>query len=297
MGFEPTTYSSRVEVADKHSMTVQVPTRLSEQIKWDDFETYLRQQIRPNNIGHLINLGKEYGEILRTRDARPLLTISQGRRKHAMDVLAHLSRYLGVYKQWKEIIENFGLKWKVKQPFNPLQKTNITEMLQYLKEVKSIAPNDIWNTFLFDVMTGLRASESLAAIKLIQQGVGDYYNEELQILQHFKFPQIFSRRSKNAHISIMSPEVLEIAKSACPQYYRIRMFLRKHNKPCNLKYARKIFATYLHDNGISREQIDLLQGRTGTSIFENHYYSPNIKELISKVKPLLERLESTLHAL
>ncbi len=243
-----------------------------------------------------MNLAKEYNTILTTRNANPLVTLSEGRRKHAMMSLTHLSKFVGAYKQWREIIENYGLKWKSKQVINPLQRTNITEMLNYLKEIRTIAPEDIWNSFLFDVLTGLRASESLNAIRLIQQNAEGYYNEELQVIEHHKFQELFIRNSKNAYFSVMTPELIEIAKRATPAYYRIRMFLRNHNKPMLMKYCRKIFATWLRQHGIEREDIDLLQGRVGQSIFVQHYYSPDVTALISKVKPILQELKSELRS-
>jgi intergrase/recombinase len=36
-------------------------------------------------------------------------------------------------------------------------------------------------------------------------------------------------------------------------------------------YCRKIFASYLHQCGISSEAIDFLQGRSSTSVLTRHY--------------------------
>jgi hypothetical protein len=36
-------------------------------------------------------------------------------------------------------------------------------------------------------------------------------------------------------------------------------------------------------NGLIREEVDILQGRIGESIFMRHYFSPNITELRDKV--------------
>ncbi len=275
VGFEPTTYSRIID--------------------WKKFEEYLRANKCKRAIGHYMNLAKEYNSVLTTSNASVLLTLSQGRRKHAMLSLTHLSKFIGVRKQWRETIENYGLKWKSKQVLNPLQRTNITEMVAYLKEVRTIAPEDIWNSFLFDVLTGLRASESLNAIRLIQQNAEGYYNEESDVIEHHKFQELFIRNSKNAYFSVMTPELIEIAKRATPAYYRIRMWLRKNNKPMLMKYCRKIFATWLRQHGIEREDIDLLQGRVGQSIFVQHYYSPDINALIEKVKPILEELKQEIN--
>ena len=59
----------------------------------------------------------------------------------------------------------------------------------------------------------------------------------------------------------------------------------------NMYYCRKVFATYLRNKGIEPEIIGLLQGRISSSVFVNHYYSPDINEIITKrIRPVLEEL-------
>jgi intergrase/recombinase len=56
-------------------------------------------------------------------------------------------------------------------------------------------------------------------------------------------------------------------------------------------YCRKVFATFLRNKGIEPEIIDLLQGRISSSVFVNHYYRPDINEMITKkIRPLLREL-------
>lgn len=56
----------------------------------------------------------------------------------------------------------------------------------------------------------------------------------------------------------------------------------------NMYYGRKVFATYLRNKGIEPEIIDLLQGRINDSVFVNHYYRPDIDEIITKrIRPVL----------
>jgi intergrase/recombinase len=42
----------------------------------------------------------------------------------------------------------------------------------------------------------------------------------------------------------------------------------------DMRYCRKIFASWLHIHGVSDMLIDLLQGRVGKSILINHYIQP-----------------------
>lgn len=61
--------------------------------------------------------------------------------------------------------------------------------------------------------------------------------------------------------------------------------------PMHLYYCRKVFATYLRNKGIEPEIIDLLKGRISSSVFVNHYYRPDINEIITKrIRPVLDEL-------
>lgn len=61
------------------------------------------------------------------------------------------------------------------------------------------------------------------------------------------------------------------------------------NYEIHTKYCRKVFATYLRNNGIEQEIIDLLQGRIPKSKFVRHYYRPDL-ERFDKIRLLLDRL-------
>ena len=67
--------------------------------------------------------------------------------------------------------------------------------------------------------------------------------------------------------------------------------LKRKNIEMNMYYCRKVFATYLRNKGIEPEIIDLLQGRITSSVFVNHYYQPDINEIITKrIRPVLDEL-------
>ena len=47
----------------------------------------------------------------------------------------------------------------------------------------------------------------------------------------------------------------------------------------------------IRDKEIEPEIIDLLQGRISNSVFVNHYYRPDINEIITKrIRPVLDSL-------
>jgi intergrase/recombinase len=160
-------------------------------------------------------------------------------------------------------------------------------MLQYLKDIKGALPRRCYNVFAYATLTGLRPAEAFNSIRLIQSNSNGYYNEEKGILEHFKFKEIFLRRTKKAYISIVTPEILDYARNAEGSYNAIQKSLRRRNKETNMQYCRDIFATYLRDKGIPREIIDILQGRAPTTIFAKHYYRPDFDSYAEKIRALL----------
>ena len=125
----------------------------------------------------------------------------------------------------------------------------------------------------FACLIGLRPAEVIESVRLLNNNANPhqnsdegscYYNPDRQCLEHFRFPQIFLRRTKKAYISFVTPEILQIAKSVNSSsitYNDIR--LQCHCKlriPCDMRFCRKVFATHLHQSGIAAEIVDALQG-------------------------------------
>jgi intergrase/recombinase len=63
-----------------------------------------------------------------------------------------------------------------------------------------------------------------------------------------------------------------------------------------LKYCRKIYASFLRQQGVQPEIIDMLQGRIGKNIFLRHYLTPSssykteVLQAIHDLKHKIERL-------
>jgi intergrase/recombinase len=58
--------------------------------------------------------------------------------------------------------------------------------------------------------------------------------------------------------------------------------LAKNKLERRLRDLRDHFATFMVFHGLLREEVDILQGRVGRSIFMRHYFSPSLKELKDK---------------
>jgi len=53
------------------------------------------------------------------------------------------------------------------------------------------------------------------------------------------------------------------------------MSIKHRNLNIQLKYCRKIYASFLRQQGVQPEIIDMLQGRIGKNIFLRHYMTPS----------------------
>lgn len=85
------------------------------------------------------------------------------------------------------------------------------------------------------------------------------------LLEHFRFPHFFIRKTKKEYISIVNESILIIAKnSATLNSYMSLVSGIKTDNPT--KYCRKIFATNLRNKGIEQEIIDLLKGCIHTKV-------------------------------
>lgn len=261
---------------------------------WNKFETYLNGCYGyKRDIPHWMKLAKEYAYVLETGNGSDLVTVVDYKRLHIMKILSHLSRFLGIYPYWKSIIQNYNLKWKDRDDdFALFEKININDMIAYLQKVIKSTPRNIANTFIFTTLTGLRLIEACKSIKLIKNGTKDYYSDELGILEHFRFKELFIHKTKKAFISIADQDLLEIARHSYEEYEGIKSTLRKIGLQCKLGYGRKVFGTYLKQAGIETEFIDILEGRVGSTVFAKYYYRPDFLEATNKITKILQKLEA-----
>jgi len=163
-------------------------------------------------------------------------------------------------------------------------------MLDWLKQAYQTLPERYGNALLFNSLTGLRPKEACESIKIIQSDIDEYLIKDTMFLEHFRFPDIFIRRTKNAYISIVSEKILDIAKQANKvTYTSVKLAIKRREVEMNMNYCRKIFATFLRSEGVEQEVIDLLQGRIPKNIFVIHYYKPDIGSF-NRIREMLNEL-------
>ncbi|MDQ3837471.1 MAG: hypothetical protein M3270_11165 [Thermoproteota archaeon] len=172
-----------------------------------------------------------------------LLQLPPQKRLTVMKALTALSKYLGCYEQWKNRMKQYNLKWTTgSESIQALQRffdTNLTleSMLSKVKEMMRVLPPDMAAIIRFACITGLRPSEACESVRLIikrEKYLGQYYNQEQQTLEHFRFPDIFLRPTKKAFISYLSTNNFQRIQNLCSctlpnmEFYPFSLQTQKH---------------------------------------------------------------------
>jgi intergrase/recombinase len=281
------------------SSRVQIPARAAE------FRNWLASQGKRHwTIKEIVNYSKKYGHILDTGDASPLLVLSPRNRHHALTALANLSKFQGRYTDFQQLRQRYSLKWSKADFIQHFQRffdpqLSLENILQRIAQMRSILPSFMARIIDFACLTGLRPAEVVESVRLINDSrkLSTYYNPDRSALEHFRFPEIFLRQTKKAYISFVTPEMIEgLGKfpDPIPSYNAIRLACRRKGFNMDMRYCRKIYASWLHQHGIPSEEIDFLQGRTSPSVFSRHYLSPT-QDLKHAVLTALEKLSQQLN--
>jgi hypothetical protein len=262
-------------------------------LDWLGFQEYLSKTYCSKNTAKVTLLyAKKFYHVLVQNDAQDLLTIEGvEKRMNVMKSITVLSKYLGCFDMWQEMRRRYSLKWSNgdwNKPFDRLFNDNLNydAMLQRVKEMTKVLQPHYGNIIKFDCLTGLRPAEAVESVRLIndKEAFAKYYKPERMALEHFRFSSVFLRRTKKAYISFVSPEILKIANSISAassynkilSYNAVRLAIRKRGINCDMRFCRKIHASWLSHCGIQSEIINMLQGRIPRSVFSRHYLTPKL---------------------
>jgi intergrase/recombinase len=251
------------------------------------FERFVRGKYAKTTAPKVICYVKKYSHILQQWKPGEIELVPATRRNDVIKSLITLSKYLGVYEEFKRDLKNHGIK--LKQPdalsaFTRLYTNHNNDLGEWLTKVKEILRPEEILLLKFLRTSGLRKEEGITAfniiIELSKQGKIDSYLNENGVLEHFRFKEKFLRGTKNVFISIVPANLIsEIANSQPVTYAAIVKKLQRRKVRCRINELRDFFGTFMIKHGLIREEIDLLQGRIGVSIFTRHYFSPALIEL------------------
>lgn len=277
---------------------------------YEQFRSWLTSQGKMKwTIKESVNYAKRFASVLDTGDASPLMLLSPRNKQHAMTALANYAKFTGRYDQFLQLKKRYNLKWfkvDATQHFQRFFDEGLTldVMLQRIREMIRLLPENMSKIIKYGCLVGLRASEAVESVRLLRnpQTFAKYYNPERQALEHFRFPSIFLRQTKKAYISFVTPSMVEeITKknvrtykigSKVPTHNAITLACRTKGIPMEMHLTRKIFASWLRKKGIQPEVVDMLQGRVSQSILTRHYLVPQdgLKEQVLDALKELQKL-------
>jgi Archaeal phage integrase len=219
-----------------------------------------------------------------------------------MSALANYAKYTGRYDQFLQLRQRYNLKWskggslQYFERFFHNKELSFEAMLSKVKQMMKILPPYMSQIVQFGVLTGLRSSEILQSVELINSGsetLQEYYDVENMMLCHWKFKQ-FLRTTKIAYVSFVTPEMVDMVKGPTSMqpltYNQIRSVCYSNGITCDMRFCRKLFATWLYRSGISEATINMLQGRAPSSILHQHYIASADNSLRRDVLAAVEKL-------
>ena len=101
---------------------------------------------------------------------------------------------------------------------------------------------------LYNTLSGLRFSDSLLSIKLIQTDFEHYAIRDIGVLEDFRYPEFIRKRTKKSYLTVYDGSIIEVARNArlVNTWDTFRMqLLRCGIDAVHTKYWKAIFATYL----------------------------------------------------
>jgi intergrase/recombinase len=215
-------------------------------------------------------------------DFRRLVALKVDKRLHVLASLSALSKFLGICGGFRSLVSNYGLKWNVRNDDLLIarftKKTDANSILDWVKLVKAKCP-ELCDFMDFMIVTGLRYDEAVESynliIKLAHEGkLNQYYNEERAILEHFRFKEIFIRRTKKAFISFVPKElVLKLSNHEPLNIYSVQSRVKRRCKRLAFSDIREMHGTLL-TKYLKEAEIDFLHGRVSGSVFMRNYFNP-----------------------
>jgi len=224
---------------------------------------------------------RQYGHLLLKGDLSSLKTFSSYKRSHVLEALATLSKFLGLYKEFRELREAYGIKWSrggsarivIKRL---LRANNERDLLDRIRRVKKEIPQ-ISSFVDLITSTGLRLVEALNAYNLIislaKEGkLREYYEDS--ILKHYEYPEIFIRKIKRVFISIVPDFVIEeILKAEKLTYDMIKKRMQRRRIELRFSDLREYWASKMVKY-LKQPEIDFLMGHISVNVFMANYFNP-----------------------
>ena len=297
-------HSSTFLEKDWASSSVRIEHQPPKHLNVDQYRDFLSSKFCKSYATTLLNNSVKHYDCY--ENPSKLLALSNSNRLNILKAMVNLSKFLGTYEEYKSRLKNYGIKWTSEDTafngFLSVFSKQHDTLPQYLRDIQSIlTPNEqLFVKFL--AVSGLRKNEALTSFNMIirlnsEEKLCEYYNEELSVLEHFKY-KVFLRRTKNAYISFVSRTLInEICNSQPVTYNAIHCRFARRRMKLRLKELRSYHNSYLRKNGVISELVDILAGRVPKSVFCRHYLGQDMKAFGNVVLGIEDNLEKTLTTL
>jgi intergrase/recombinase len=218
-----------------------------------------------------------------------LNSLSGSTKIHAIKSLIVFSKFLGRHEDFKQSMKQYGIKVDNRNTsldsFIRILNAQNNDVIKWLAEVMPYMRKNEQLFSKFALATGLRISEVVKSFNLIidlahSSRIHEYYDESLNCLQHFRYKDLFIRRTKCCYLSFVPSQFIQqIANSQPVTYSAIKKNLERTRGSHIIRYnlCRDYFGTFMTRHGLIKEEVDLLQGRIPPSIFKRHYWKPIIQ--------------------
>ena len=274
VGFEPTT------------------TSLGElNVDWNAFLDWLKADHRDDVSRNMYSYALRYGHLLINGNFAELKSLAETVRPNVIKSLSALSKFLGRHEEFKRLMKAYGLSWKGKSTDDLVIErfsriVNPEEIWNWVKEVKA-SREDLADFLDFMATTGLRCNEAVESynliIKLSKSGkLSEYYDSDKEVLEHYKFKEVFLRKSKKAFASFVPKQLIQrIANNReTLTKFAVQKRIQKAGFKIRLTDVREAHASTL-TKYLTQPEIDFLHGRVSANVFMANYFNP---KLISDLK-------------
>lgn len=195
--------------------------------------------------------------------------------------MAALSKFLGLYREFRDLREAYGIKWSKGESEQYvikriLRANNEGDLLDKVRRVKREIPQISRFVDLIAV-TGLRLVEALNSYNLIidlakEDKLSNYYEDP--ILKHYEYPEIFIRKTKKVFISIVPDRIVEvISKSEKLTYDSIKKRMQRRGIKLRFSDLREYWASRMVKY-LKQPEIDFLMGHISANVFMSNYFNP-----------------------
>jgi intergrase/recombinase len=277
---------------------------LNKAVNWSFFADSLKSKCSERVIRDRVRYAKKYQHCLFERNFSDLNNVSEDKQKLILKGLSALSKFVGLYQEFKGLMKAYGLTWASGKAEDLLisrmnKISTLGNVLNWIKKVEAKNPR-LKPLINFMLISGLRFEEALRSYNLIielsnEKKLDNYYEIENEMLQHYHFKTYFIRRTKKAFVSFVPKNIIsEIRESQ--KLTKSMIYCKLKRQGFNMRFSdiREYYATFM-TKVLNPAEIDFLQGRVNTTVFMKNYFNPAlIKDLKHRVFQGINEMQETL---